>query len=70
MLHADLAACNAYQSGAASAAAVTAPTLLICGERDQMTPLRNGRALAQALRGAELVPVKGAGHMLLAERKR
>ncbi len=70
VLYADLAACSAYRDGLASAAAVRAPTLLICGEKDQMTPLKGGRALAAALPGAELVTLIGAGHMLLAERPR
>ncbi len=41
VLHNDLAACNAYRDGLAAAARVGAPTLLICGERDQMTPLKS-----------------------------
>ena len=68
VLHNDLKACGAYLNGAAAAARVAAPTLLICGERDQMTPLRNGRQLAIAIAQATLVVVPGAGHMLLAER--
>lgn len=68
VLHADLAACNAYRDGLASAARVTAPAMLICGEKDQMTPLRSGRTLAAAIPGAELVVLDGAGHMLMAER--
>jgi pimeloyl-ACP methyl ester carboxylesterase len=47
---------------------VAAPTLLICGERDQMTPLKSGRVLAASISEATLVVLAGAGHMLLAER--
>jgi pimeloyl-ACP methyl ester carboxylesterase len=68
VLHTDLAACHAYRDGLASAARVAAPTLLLCGERDQMTPLKSARALAAALRGTTLEIVEGAGHMLMAER--
>ncbi len=68
VLHKDLAACNAYREGTAAAARVTAPVLLICGERDQMTPLKSGRALAAALSRATLRILSGAGHMLMAER--
>ncbi len=68
VLHNDLAACNAYREGLAAAAKVAAPTLLICGERDQMTPLKSARALAAAIPGAVLVALAGAGHMLLSER--
>lgn len=68
VLHNDLQACNAYREGLAAAARVAAPTLLICGERDQMTPLKGGRALAASIPGATVVALPGAGHMLLAER--
>jgi pimeloyl-ACP methyl ester carboxylesterase len=68
VLYSDLNACNAYREGLAAAAQVAAPTLLICGERDQMTPLKGGRALAASIPGATVVALSGAGHMLLAER--
>jgi pimeloyl-ACP methyl ester carboxylesterase len=68
VLHADLAACNAYAGALAAAAKVACPTTLILGERDQMTPLKGGKALAQAIPGAEAVVLAGAGHMLPIER--
>jgi pimeloyl-ACP methyl ester carboxylesterase len=68
VLYADLCACNAYRGGLEAAAAIEAPTLLFCGEKDQMTPLKNARTLASALRSSTLVVARGAGHMLMAER--
>lgn len=68
VLYADLAACNTYADGLAAAARVTAPTLVFCGEKDQMTPLKSGRSLAAALPHATLVVAPDAGHMLPAER--
>jgi pimeloyl-ACP methyl ester carboxylesterase len=68
VLYADLAACNAYRTGLEAAARVVAPTLLVSGERDQMTPLKNARQLAAAIATARLLELPGAGHMLLAER--
>jgi len=67
VLFQDLTACNAYD-GQLAAAAVTAPALLVCGERDMMTPVRNARALAAALPRSDVRVLAGAGHMLLAER--
>lgn len=67
VLSADLSACNDYGNGLAAAAAVRAPALLICGERDQMTPLKNARVLAAALPQVSLLVVPGAGHMLMTE---
>jgi pimeloyl-ACP methyl ester carboxylesterase len=64
----DLAACNDYKDVLASAAKVTAPTTLILGERDMMTPVKSGRQLAAAIPGANAVVVPAAGHMLTAER--
>jgi pimeloyl-ACP methyl ester carboxylesterase len=68
VLHDDLAACASYGGGLAAAGRVAAPTLLICGEKDQMTPLKSGRLLAATIPGAGLVIVPGAGHMLMTER--
>ena len=67
-LHADLSACNAYDGGAAAAAAIKVPTLVILAAADKMTPAKAGRAMAAAIAGAELIEVSGAGHMLPAEK--
>ncbi len=68
VLHADLAACNAYGSAAEAAAKVACPTTLILGERDMMTPLKGGRALAALIVGARTIVLPGAGHMVMTER--
>jgi pimeloyl-ACP methyl ester carboxylesterase len=67
-LHADLAACDAHAEALADAARVSCPTLLLLGERDQMTPLKSGRALAEKIAGAQTRVLAGAGHMLTVER--
>ena len=64
----DLSACNAYDSALAAAAKVTVPTTVILGERDMMTPARAGKALAAALPHSRTVVLRGAGHMMMAER--
>jgi len=68
VLHADLAACNAYRNSVAAARGANIPVTLILGERDMMTSVKNGRALAAAFPNARTVVLKGAGHMLMAER--
>ena len=68
VLFADLFACNAYQDGLAAAAKVAAPTVLILGSRDLMTPPKGGKALAAAIAGACLTVLEGAGHLLMTER--
>ena len=44
------------------------PTLILCGEEDKLTPVRNSHIMADALPDAELVVVPGAGHMVMLER--
>lgn len=67
VLHADLFASNAYDASEA-AAKITVPATLVLGERDLMTPLRNGKALAALIPGAKVVTLAGAGHMLPVEK--
>lgn len=68
VLHADLAACNAYAAGMESAAKVACPALVVMGSEDKMTPARAGAKLAAAIPGAEQVVIPGCGHMMLAEK--
>jgi pimeloyl-ACP methyl ester carboxylesterase len=67
VLYTDLFASNAYNAKE-SAAKINVPTTLVLAERDMMTPLRNGKALAALISGAAVVTLAGAGHMLLAEK--
>jgi pimeloyl-ACP methyl ester carboxylesterase len=64
----DLAACNAYQNALAAAAQVTVPATFILGERDMMTPAKAGKMLAAALPNSRTIVLRGAGHMMMAER--
>jgi pimeloyl-ACP methyl ester carboxylesterase len=68
VLFSDLSACNAYQGALAAAAGITVPATLILGERDMMTPAKAGKALAAALPHSRTVVLRGAGHMMMAER--
>ncbi|HEU0083612.1 MAG TPA: alpha/beta hydrolase [Bradyrhizobium sp.] len=64
----DLSACNAYQDALRAAAQVKVPVTFILGERDMMTPLKAGKALAAALPDSRTVVLRGAGHMMMVER--
>src|SRR4051812_27848244 len=68
VLFSDLSACNAYQNALAAAAKVSVPATIVLGERDMMTPLKAGKALAAALPNSRTVVLRGAGHMMMAER--
>ncbi len=64
----DLAACRSYRP-LVSAAKVSAPTLVIVGRSDRMTPPGAGRRLASAIAGAEVAEVP-AGHFGLLDEPR
>jgi pimeloyl-ACP methyl ester carboxylesterase len=64
----DLSACNTYRNAAAAAATIKVPATLVLGERDMMTPVKAGRALAAAIPNARTVVLAGAGHMMMVER--
>jgi pimeloyl-ACP methyl ester carboxylesterase len=42
---------------------ISVPTLVVVGEYDQLTPPSDSEAIAQAIPGAKLVSIDGAGHM-------
>src|SRR5690606_24697931 len=68
-LLADLGACDAWQDGLRCAAALRCPTLLVCGERDRMTPPDAVKPLFEACAdstgGARMITLAGAGHALM-----
>ena len=68
VLFKDLSACNSYANALQAAASIKVPATLVLGERDMMTPVKAGKALAAAMPHAKTVMVPGAGHMIMAER--
>ena len=65
VLHADLAACDAYR---VELAPLAIPTLVVAGKRDQMTAFKAGRGVADAL-NARFVALD-AGHSMMSEAPR
>ncbi len=49
-------------------AAVDCPTLVMCGDSDQLTPPECSREIAQLIKGAKFVMLRQCGHMLTMER--
>jgi 3-oxoadipate enol-lactonase len=47
---------------------VASPTLVIHGSEDRYVPPANARALAEAIPGARLLVLEGAGHLVFVER--
>jgi len=72
VLASDLSACDGYRSGVSDAAVIAAPTRLLLGAEDRMTPPSKGRQLAAGMGkvpgGARITVLAGCGHMIMAER--
>ena len=65
----DLQACDAFDV-MSRISTVQAPTLVICGEEDQLTPPKYSRFLGQRIAGACVSIVPGAGHYVQVEKPR
>lgn len=63
---ADLNACATYAPSMDAIRAMTVPTLVVGGSRDQMTPMKAGQALAKEIPGAKFVALD-AGHAMMSE---
>jgi pimeloyl-ACP methyl ester carboxylesterase len=62
----DYRACDAFDVRD-RLAEINAPTLIIAGEADRMTPLKHAAFLAEQLPHARLVTIPQAGHMVMLE---
>jgi pimeloyl-ACP methyl ester carboxylesterase len=68
VIHADLAACNAYKDALVRAGSVKCPTVLVLGDGDLMTPATKAKPLAIAIAGAKAVTLEDCGHFMMVER--
>jgi len=64
---ADYMACNAFDV-MPRLSEITAPTLIIVGAEDALTPPKYARYLHEHLAGSRLLEVPAAGHIVMAER--
>jgi len=67
VVHGDYLACNRFDVRD-RIAEISAPTLVIGGTADRMTPLKYSQFLAERIPNAQLVTLEGAGHMMLLEQ--
>jgi pimeloyl-ACP methyl ester carboxylesterase len=67
VLHGDFIACNGFNM-MASLPAIRTPTLVVCGENDQLTPLRYSQYLSDNIPAAILKVIPNAGHMVMLEQ--
>lgn len=69
LLYGDLLACDQFDA-TGRLEAVGAPTLVVCGTDDKLTPVRFSETLASRIPGAALQTIDGAGHMVMLEQPR
>ena len=67
VLNGDFLACDAYDESNVLGRA-KAPTLIICGAEDKMTPLRYSQAMRERIKKSLLHVVDGAGHNVMLEQ--
>lgn len=67
VLHGDFLACDRFDV-IPRLKDIMAPTLVVCGEDDRLTPLRYAQFLAEHIPHARLVTVPRAGHMVMLEQ--
>jgi pimeloyl-ACP methyl ester carboxylesterase len=66
IFHGDLSACDRLDL-AGTAGSIRVPTLVMCGAEDKMTPPPLSENLRDAIPGAKLALIPGAGHFVMME---
>jgi pimeloyl-ACP methyl ester carboxylesterase len=67
VLHGDFTACNTFDM-MDSLSMIRTPTVVACGQNDEMTPLRYAQYLNDHIPGSQLVVIPNAGHMVMLEQ--
>ena len=67
VLYGDFLACNEFDVRD-RLDEIRQPTLVLCGEEDQMTPVRHAQFLASGIPNASLKVIPAAGHMVMLEQ--
>ncbi len=67
VVYGDLAACDAFDI-LLHVSDIRAPTLIVCGVEDRMTPVKYSQYLAAHIPQTQLRLIEGAGHMVMIER--
>lgn len=62
----DFAACNAFAMGT-DTARIRTPCLILCGEKDRLTPPSLSEKLLAAIQGSRFAKIPDGGHMVMIE---
>ena len=65
----DLSACNKFDR-MNEVHQITCPTLIVCGAKDQLTPVNYSEYLHQKIKNSRLVVIPGVGHSVMLENHR
>lgn len=68
VLYGDFLACDRFDPGEQALARISAPTLILCGAEDRMTPVRFAESLRDQIKGARIEVIPDAGHMMMLEQ--
>ena len=63
----DFRACENYTNGFEAAKKLDLPTLSILADKDRMCRLKDGKKLADHIKGSDVYVIKNCGHMMLLE---
>ena len=63
----DFRACDNYKNGFEAAKNIKCPTINILGDKDRMCPVKEGKKLADIIKGSEIAIIENCGHMILLE---
>jgi pimeloyl-ACP methyl ester carboxylesterase len=66
ILYGDFLACDRFDV-MAELDKINVPTLIVCGDEDQLTPVKYSQFLLQHIKGSRLEVLPGAGHMVMME---
>lgn len=67
VLHGDFRACDSFDENDALGR-VKAPSLIICGTEDKMTPPHFSQSMKNRLKNSIYYPIEAAGHMVMLEQ--
>jgi pimeloyl-ACP methyl ester carboxylesterase len=67
VLYGDFLACDAFNV-MDQLSKISAPALMICGDKDQMTPPKYSEFLCSHIAGARMEVISNAGHMVMLEQ--
>lgn len=67
VLAADLMACHMFSIDENTIKNIAAPTLILSGSRDMMTPPKANAAIVNMITGARLITLENIGHAMMQE---